>query len=268
MNNKPLNPGLPEPGNVFLIPLTDTQYGACRILQKRLERGKESILVAACVWTGSNQPNLTDPALTQILVLNNHATRNQKALFWTAQPIPPEFTLIGSLGMIPAEQKLWCSLRVDWSWFLFELQRQWRWDNDRDAVLAEEEVKRQKREIRRNEQAQRTRDHLAGLTLENLRTRQLFTHWQGIVPEAALQSTREIFTQTIDQLLGLGPKASEPEIIGVLQECIQALNTLNTRQDRFIGTNERENLCAAFDEIVHACKLSHHKNLADKWREW
>ena len=268
MTGKPLNPGLPEPGDVFLIPLANAQFGACRILQKRLERGNESILVVASAWTGSGRPGLADPTLTQILVLNNHARRNLQALFWTTQPIPADFTRIGSLIPSPTEQKLWCSLRVDWSWLLFELQRQWRWDNDRDAVLAEEEQKRQKREIRRNEQAQRTREHLAGVTLDNLRTRQFFTPWQGVVPAAALQSTREIFTKTIDQLLALDPKAPETVIIDVLQGCIQSLNALNIRQDHFIGTNEREDLCNTFNEIVHACNLDHHKNLADKWREW
>jgi hypothetical protein len=43
---------------------------------------------------------------------------------------------------------------------------------------------------------------------------------------------------------------------------------LDVENRHFIETVEREDLCAAFDEIVHACGLGKHVDLADRWREW
>jgi len=69
------------------------------------------------------------------------------------------------------------------------------------------------------------------------------------------------------RLLKLGPRASEKKRMAVLQHCIESFNELDAEM-QFIETIEREDICAEFEAIVHACGLGHCKGLADRWREW
>jgi len=89
-----------------------------------------------------------------------------------------------------------------------------------------------------------------------------------VVPQAALRATRQIFRDTIDAIIASGPEAPEATVLATLRGCIVSLNALDVQHGGFIETLEREDLCEAFKEIVHASGLGHHENLADEWREW
>jgi hypothetical protein len=73
-------------------------------------------------------------------------------------------------------------------------------------------------------------------------------------------------TNTVEELLKHGPRASEKERMAVLQQCIESFNELDAEM-QFIETVEREDICEEFEAIVHACGMGHHKDLADRWRD-
>ena len=106
------------------------------------------------------------------------------------------------------------------------------------------------------------------VTLQALASQRRFASWEGVVPQAALQATRQVFRDTIDAIIASGQAASEAAILERLRGCIASLNALDVQHGGFIETIEREDLCEAFEEIVHASGLGHRENLADEWREW
>jgi hypothetical protein len=130
--------------------------------------------------------------------------------------------------------------------------------------LAEDVIK-QKKDREAREKAQGERDqYLERITLDELRGRRFFPNWREYPPPKAVRASRKLMTNTVENLLELGPGASERERIAVLQQCIESFNELDVEM-QFI---EREDICEEFEALVHACGLGHHEELADRWRDW
>ena len=248
-----------------MMPLADGRYGVCRVIQKDSE--SERVLAVATPWIGSGKPDLSDPLLREALVLNHHAWSDSPAALWVSRSLPPNFTLIGSLEPTQAEKQMVSNSAAAWPWFSIQVLSQWRWDNDRESVLKEDDLHRQEKTKQHEIEARRRREYLARVTLKELREKPRFESWEGYVPDVALEATRRVFCDTIDAIAELGAKASEESIIKKLKWCIESLNELDFRH-KFIETLERENLCAEFEEVVHASGLGHYDDLANRWREW
>lgn len=247
------------------MPLVDGRYGVCRVIQRDSEG--ERVLAVATPWIGSGEPELSEPLLREMLVLSHHAWSNSPAALWVSRPLPQDFILIGSLEPTQAEKQMVSNSGAAWPWLPIQVLSQWRWDNDRESVLKEDALRHQEKAKQREIEAQHRREYLAKITLKELREKPRFGSWEGYVPDVALEATRNVFCDTIDAIVELGPKASEESIIEKLKWCIESLNELDF-QHEFIETLERENLCAEFEEIVHASNLGRYNNLADRWREW
>ena len=251
------------------MPLEDGRFGACRVIQKDpMILGIERILVAATPWIGSSKPELSEPLLKKILLLNHHNWSNKPAILWISDTAPSDFKLIGSLKPSAAEEQIPCSSFHNWDFFPFSVLMQWRWDNDREAVMKEDEERQQKETNLREVEANKRREYLSKITLKELQNKKRFKNWEGYVTEIVLEAARNIFRGTIDAVIDLGPDASDESILDKLKWCIISLNNLDADHDGFIETEEREDLCAEFEEIVHASGLGHYKDLVDEWREW
>jgi len=261
---------LPYPGDVFLIPLKDGRFGVCRVLRRDPPAfvGKKGVLVAATPWTGNHVPDLSEPQLHEVLVLSHHGWDSERAVLWTSYPVPAAFTLLGSLMPTPFEMQLSSNTFGTWYTLSIYVLDQWRWDHEREAVLREDQARAIARTNQRETEIRQRQEYLAHVTLQDLRNKQRFANWAGTVSKDALQATRKVFHDTIAALIALGPDRPETVVFEKLEECIVVLNTLNMQYAGFIETLEREELCAEFEEIVHASGLGHHDNLADLWREW
>lgn len=130
---------LPNLGDVFLMPLEDGRFGVCRVIQKGLQDGRERVLVAASPWIGSGRPDLSEPLLREILLLNHHAWKNALVVLWTSAPVLADFTWIGLLEPAQNETQMYCHASGGWQWMSAQVLAQWRWDNDREAALKEDE---------------------------------------------------------------------------------------------------------------------------------
>jgi hypothetical protein len=251
------------------MPLNDGRLGVCRVIQKGSRTfGAESILVAATPWIGFHDPSLLEPKLKEVLVLNHHKWKRKPAALWTSYPVPSDFASIGSMPPTRAEERISCNAFGTWDFFPPQVLAQWRWDNDRASVLKEDEERNREKNRRREITMQRRREYLSKVTLKELRVKRRFESWEGCVSDAALKATRKILRDTIGSIIALGAEAPEKSILDRLKWCIKSLNKLDVRYERFIETVEREDLCAEFEEIVHASGLGRYKNLADKWRKW
>jgi hypothetical protein len=264
---------LPAPGAAFAVLLDDGRYGVCRVIrgttdEEAARKGADCVLIAAAAWIGEAVPDADDPALRPILHLTHHAWDGRPELTWVSDPVPGEFIPIGTIEPTAEDKDIECLSYGGWASARIQPLAQWRWDHEREAVLAEDAEKNQKEAQRRQSEEKARGDYLANVTLEELRERTFFPHWKTSPSKKAIRGSREIMQETVAKLLELGPKAAEAARMAALKACIERFNEFDAELGYFIETIEREDICEEFEAIVHACGLGEHEDLADEWREW
>lgn len=83
------------------------------------------------------------------------------------------------------------------------------------------------------------------------------------------EAAAAIFDDLIASLIELGASASEDEKIGLFQEAVESLNTLNDQTD-LIETGEREELCDLLNQIGRAAgiEVDEEEETVTEWRDW
>jgi hypothetical protein len=249
-------------GDVFLMPLPEGRFGACRVLQTR--EGPRAALVATTPWLGSAPPGLGEPRLREILHLTHHAWRNQRCARWVSDPVPASFTRLGTLEPSAKEARLECDSYGGWESDCDQVLRQWRWDHEREAVLAEDA--RAEEEARRaTESARVAYQPLPRATLHEMRRQTHFKQWTGYVEKEYLQEARRIVRAAIDELIELGPDSPAAARLDVFRECVEAFNDSD---GGWICTIEREHICDLLDELAALVDLDDYGRDLAAWREW
>jgi hypothetical protein len=153
-----------------------------------------------------------------------------------------------------------------WEGIAVDVMLEWRWQHDREALLAEIAAEQAQRKaqaaMQLQQQAKQPRP-----TLGRLARRKLFVDWEGHVGAAQIRRSRQIMARTIADLRCLGPKAGEAQKLKILRRCIEQFNVADARQ-QFIDTMEREDICEVFYLVSCACGLGDREELADEWRDW
>jgi len=259
--------GLPNPGDTFLMPLADGRFGLCRVLDVRTQR-IPSALVVASPWIGTEPPDLADPVLREHLILTHHSWNKATAISWAIQKVPRDFRLLGTLKPTKDELALDKGGVSTWAYFPLQVLLQWRWDNDRDALLGEEKMKKDLERIERERNAIREKERIARLTWDDLRSKQFFPTWKSYPSKKLTRASEVIMQQTVEDLQKLGESGSRTAKRNILKECIERFNQLDGENKHFIETVEREDICNQFYEIAHVAGFDDEPNLADEWREW
>lgn len=265
---------LPTEGAAFAVPLEDGRYSVCRVLHDRdseyaQEQRSRVILVACSAWVGDKVPDVTDESLRPILYLTHHAWKNKAEVVWIDDELPADFIPIGTIEPTPEEKAIESLTFSSWHSVRIQPLAQWRWDHDREAVLAEDQEKARRKEQENTERLRHQREQfLAEATLERLQKRRFFPHWGEYPSKQAIRKSRKIMKETVNQLVELGQKTSKMKRMAVLQACIESFNALDVELDHFIETIEREDICEEFELIQHACGLGEIDDLSDEWREW
>lgn len=83
----------------------------------------------------------------------------------------------------------------------------------------------------------------------------------------------EVFDKLIDELVRMGPAATDELKLAAFEKAVIALNTLNDADESLIETGEREDLCELINVIASAAGLDPSKygdgeGPASEWREW
>jgi hypothetical protein len=264
---------LPEPGAAFAFQLDDGRYGACRVLRttnakETKEYGEPCVLVAASSWVGDELPDPANPALRKILKLTHHSWKNQLEILWVSDLLPQDFQPIGIIPPSKAETKQECHSYGGWESLRLQPLLQWRWDHEREKVLAEDEEEEKER-LRQIEAKNREhKKYLASLTLEGLSQHRFFKTWDEFPSKEAIRRSRLIMRRTQKRLLKIGKQAPKANRMAILKECIEAFNALDEELDTFIYTIEREDIREEFYLLANACGLGKYTELADEWREW
>jgi hypothetical protein len=267
------SPSLPVRGDTFVMPLADGRLGACRVLRSAEAHEDnftepDSLLVAATPWIGTESPDLGEPLLRSILVLNHHNWDNSALLHWVSGPPPKTFRHLGNIPPSARQEEPSSFAFSSWESFPLQVLLQWRWDHDRAAVLAEDEQRARELELAQQQATAQANLRRATLTYAQLRKERPFQGWEGYVAPDILRAARRLFRDTIDALVALGPEPLEAAVLDVLRHCIERFNELDEEHDHFIGTIEREDICEHFDELVHVSGLEDYDDLVDRWRDW
>lgn len=262
----------PSPGDAFAAPLGDGRYTVCRVILDATSDAARrwnvpGVLVACSAWVGGDIPRPDDPALRPILRRTHHSWAGALEMAWVAEPVPPDFVPLGRIPPTAEEVATPCGTFSGWSAMAEQALMQWRWDQERAAVLEEDKVKQAEAAVLREKAAAARRAYLAGVTLAELSARAFFPRWKANPPAKAARASRDLMAATVRRLTELGEAAGEEERRAVLRACIGSFNELDARL-RFIDTVVREDICEEFEAIVHACGLGRYVDLADEWREW
>jgi hypothetical protein len=185
-------------------------------------------------------------------------------------PIPTTFKPIAPVTQVTDDL---AGLMNAWSYHDYipiQIESQWRWDHERDAVLREDAFEEERAASKRAAGRIAFRRKLDTLTLLNFRAERPFGDWRRLWPAAAVTRAREIFRDTIDQLIALGPKPTLAAAKPILQTCVERFNALDGTGGFVIETEEREDICEHFARMVHAAGLAEYGSgdLTEQWRDW
>jgi hypothetical protein len=189
MKKKPRGSDLPAAGSVFLIPLEDGRFGACRILRSVENRMgyKRVILAELSRWIGREPPDLADPELRRPLRLTHHKWRGKVERVWSDAPAPDEFRFLGVLEPDARDRRVACYAHGSWAAFPWQRFMQWRWENEREAVLAEDAATALPRPaaVTSNNQTP------PAPSIAPLQRAKHFESWTGHVPGQQLEAARQ-----------------------------------------------------------------------------
>ena len=259
---------LPEPGTVFAMPLADGRTGICRVLRREINHGVPYVLVAVSDWIASDPPALNDPAVRRMLFLTHHSWSGKPVMLWISDPPPQEFRNLGCIKVLPKDTKADCGSYSGWDSLPLQLLLQWRWDHEREKVLAEDAAKKDLEAAKRSITARKRSEYLATVSFADLLAKDLFPTWDEYPPKKAKEGCRRI-VQSFIKNLDASPKPLTCDFArDQLKECVQELSKFDSEQKHFIETVEREDLHEVLEEVLHAAKFPElAENIAD-WRDW
>src|SRR5262249_17625086 len=143
----------PQPGDAFLMPLGDGRFGFCHVIHvpSRVfgspRRGWVDVETSS--WIGEEAPDLNDPRLREPLVQTHHGNGPNIWRVVVSGPPPDTFRRLGTIE--PDRTAHACCCWTQWESLAREVLTQWRWDHDREALLAEEQAAVRRRKAEQSE---------------------------------------------------------------------------------------------------------------------
>jgi hypothetical protein len=153
----------------------------------------------------------------------------------------------------------------------YAAEGEWRWANDREAFVAEQEQVRAQQAARRAAQEERYKNRLRGLTWEQLLRETPFAQWSPsppFPPEEFTREARDIVHDTCRALRALGNKPRKQDVRRLLWECVQWFNKADEEAGGVIETEEREDICAVLEEMAYIAGQKSLVDEIDNWRNW
>lgn len=148
---------------------------------------------------------------------------------------------------------------------------EWRWANDREAYLAESEEENKKVDQAQAAAKKRYRERLSQLTYEKLLSETPLQRWTGaspFPPDDFTSTARSKLHNATRELRELGPKPRKAAVRKILKSLVEWFNEADREADNVIETEEREDVCAAVEELAFVAKQRSLVEEIDDWREW
>jgi hypothetical protein len=257
----------PVPGTVYIMPLSDGRLGVCRILRIGSDLGAPAVLVATSPWIGVESPSLASSEIQKTLRLTHHSWSGNPYVVWISEPPPATFTKLGQIHLPKKDLKTDSGSLAAWDSLPLQVLTQWRWDNEREAVLTED-IERERNAARElTRRGEERKQYLSKVTLAELAQKDLFPQWDEYPPPDARRDTLNAMHELIDRLRS-APKLTASAARTQLEMAVHKLNQLDQLHGGFIETIEREDICDAFEEILAAAKFPELLESIHDWRDW
>lgn len=153
----------------------------------------------------------------------------------------------------------------------YAAEGEWRWANDRAALVAESQARDAQQAAERAEREQRYDTRLKGLTFDQLLSEIPFENWTPsppFPPEDFTRAARATLHDACRELAALGPKPRKPAVRAILKRTVEWFNAADEQAGGVIETEEREDICMALEEIAFAARQPALAAEIDAWREW
>jgi hypothetical protein len=158
-----------------------------------------------------------------------------------------------------------------WSIASHDVEGEWRWRHDQQALREEVEKDRVERETHRQAERLRYETRLKHLTWKQLLDEETFPRWvtsPPFPPAKFTEAARDKIRATTVLLQGLGIKPKKREVRSILRSCVEWFNDENQTCGEPIETEEREDICQILSDLAY---VAGHPTLAseiDEWKTW
>src|SRR5262249_9034957 len=150
--------------------------------------------------------------------------------------------------------------------FPLQVLLQWRWDNDREALLAQEAAKKAKRDEERRLADERRAEMLRTLTLDGISNRTWFESWGNELDGANLPEARQLVYDLVENLRN-SPKLTKAIARRLLRATVENFNRLDEKNS-FIETTHREDIHEALEIVMAAARYPDLADEVEQWRDW
>jgi len=199
--------------------------------------------------------------------------------FWQPETDLESLRYVGTLSVTAAERlhadaiaRLAAGTRLARLTFAnYAAEGEWRWSNDREALVAEHGRQEARNAAERAAKEERYRTRLRKLTWEQLLSETPFERWSPsppFPPEALTQAARGVIRDACIALRDLGPKPRRSQVRAILKRTVQWFNEADAQADGAIETEEREDICAVLEEMAYVARQQALVDEIDEWREW
>lgn len=259
---------LPKPGEVFAL---EVSQGVDLLLRVVASLGETRCVV---VTKHSGPTVVRAPASSRLFEVQPfaHHEWNRPLLGgWVSEAAPAS---VRSLGVVPvrageAERvlhpKTWVKLPkktaelsakvlplCGWELLLTDARNQWRWDHQREVVLAED-AKREREKSARFKAALaaqgRRKASLQKRGVASLKRTRFFGAWKGVVPAPMIQEAEAVMREAVLSLEGKSPAQAARRLVRV----VRSFNALDGRYGREFDTVDREDIMEAVNKVAFAC---------------
>jgi hypothetical protein len=280
---------LPARGSVYsfrtaplseFAPQITNRYGVLKVL------GSNGLCVVIAVldYISSKPPTLNDVRACNVLRERRFSHTGRPAAcginaeWWNLSDLD-EMTPLGTVPLCAEEVQL-ASKNLDHlpgsvfstiDYANYAAEGEWRWANDREALVAEQERVSVQQAAKRAAKEERQRNRLRGLTWEQLLGETPFERWSSSPPFPSAEFTREarnVVHGTCRALRALGSKPRKPEVRRLLRECVEWFNKADEHAGGVIETEEREDICAVLEEMAYVARQKSLVDEFDNWRTW
>lgn len=152
-----------------------------------------------------------------------------------------------------------------------DAEGEWRWNHDRDALVAEQAHAVSLAKEKQREAEERYELRLRNLTWDQLIAETPLPNWTGRSPypsEEFTKNARAKLIETMRTLQASGAKPPRKLVRAKLKQCVEWFNAADEAENGAIETDEREDICLALEEIAFVARQKTLWDEIDDWRTW
>jgi len=251
------------------------RYAAIKVLAET--PAQIVVVVLDGIWT--KQPTLAEARKCSVLCNRRGHYSGKPAATgiptqWGRDPsMLAELTLLGTAPLSHLERTLLADLRRHATWLSVDrdAEMEWRWLHDRVRYDADMARVQADADVERKAKQERYDQRLKSLTWEILLGETPFQRWTPSPPYPPNDFTiaaREVVHQACRDLAALGDKPKRKDVRVILKACVEWFNEADEKAGNVIETEEREDICAVFEEVAFVARQRALVDEIDEWRSW